>query len=481
MYSEVTKMQNLPDGNYYACKQMKQHFESIEQVNNLWEIQALRRLNPHPNILTLHKVVFDRKSGSLALTCKLMDMNIYEGEDTHYQGEKKITYYMYQLCKSLDHMHRNGIFHRDVKPEDILIRQDVLRLGDFRSWQSFYSKQPYMEYTSIHWYRAPECLLTDGFHSYTMDLWSAGCMPTRWPACSPSSPEPTSWSRSQGSTTSWTHLRSRPSPSSNSPELWVLISLLKMDQGYLYWQPSCPRNASPSCMEVVAYEPEERITAHQALHTPTCRSRGPLRSKLWPGTGERPPALLSERPMAPELLSNTWQTAPEGRKQKQPSGGLRRTTSGDRDRPTYWSCPGPSCLQWPSLPRTPARHCSQCSPEGAAAVRPLKCVREAQTQTRRRTSSPPWNSTAGPRQSGAVGLLSAVAPAPARGAPAPGSRAGGSGGLASCHGRDPCPRTCTQPWPEAAGRPQLYCVFQSNTSVKPPHSRVLFHFHNVGI
>ena len=62
-----------------------------------------------------------------------MDMNIYEGEDTHYQGEKKITYYMYQLCKSLDHMHRNGIFHRDVKPEDILIRQDVLRLGDFRS------------------------------------------------------------------------------------------------------------------------------------------------------------------------------------------------------------------------------------------------------------------------------------------------------------------------------------------------------------
>ena len=35
MYSEVTKMQKLPDGNYYACKQMKQHFESIEQVNNL--------------------------------------------------------------------------------------------------------------------------------------------------------------------------------------------------------------------------------------------------------------------------------------------------------------------------------------------------------------------------------------------------------------------------------------------------------------
>ncbi|CAI9178826.1 unnamed protein product [Rangifer tarandus platyrhynchus] len=66
--------------------------------------------------------------------------------------------------------------HKDVKPEDTLIKQDVLRLGDFRSCRSFYSKQPYREYISTSWYRALECLLTDGFHSYTMDLWSAGCV-----------------------------------------------------------------------------------------------------------------------------------------------------------------------------------------------------------------------------------------------------------------------------------------------------------------
>lgn len=39
-----------------------------------------------------------------------------------------------------------------------------------------YSRPPYTEYISTRWYRAPECLLTDGFYSYKMDLFAAGCV-----------------------------------------------------------------------------------------------------------------------------------------------------------------------------------------------------------------------------------------------------------------------------------------------------------------
>uniref|UniRef100_A0A8C5PWW7 MOK protein kinase n=1 Tax=Leptobrachium leishanense TaxID=445787 RepID=A0A8C5PWW7_9ANUR len=177
-FSEVLKTLSLKDGNYYACKKMKQLFKSTEQVNNLREIQALRRLSPHPNILILHEVVFERKSGCLALICELMDMNIYELIRGRRQplAEDKVRNYMYQLCKSLEHIHKNGIFHRDVKPENILIKQDLLKLGDFGSCRSVFSKQPYTEYISTRWYRAPECLLTDGYYSYKMDIWSAGCV-----------------------------------------------------------------------------------------------------------------------------------------------------------------------------------------------------------------------------------------------------------------------------------------------------------------
>ncbi|XP_052275642.1 MAPK/MAK/MRK overlapping kinase-like isoform X5 [Dreissena polymorpha] len=177
-FSEVLKCQNIKDGSYWACKKMKQTYDSLEQVNNLREIQAMRRLANHGNILELEEVIFDKKSGTLVLICELMDMNIYEliRGKRHYLPERKVKNYMYQLCKSVEHMHRNGIFHRDVKPENILIREDLLKLADFGSCRSIYSKQPYTEYISTRWYRAPECLLTDGYYTYKMDMWSVGCV-----------------------------------------------------------------------------------------------------------------------------------------------------------------------------------------------------------------------------------------------------------------------------------------------------------------
>ena len=107
-----------------------------------------------------------------------MELNMYEwikGRKAHLP-EAKIKHYMFQLLKALDHMHTNGIFHRDIKPENVLLADDNLKLADFGSCRGIYSKQPFTEYISTRWYRSPECLLTDGYYSYKMDIWGVGCV-----------------------------------------------------------------------------------------------------------------------------------------------------------------------------------------------------------------------------------------------------------------------------------------------------------------
>ena len=48
------------------------------QVNNLREIQALRKLTPHANIVSLQEVLYDEPSGRLAMVFELMDANLYD-------------------------------------------------------------------------------------------------------------------------------------------------------------------------------------------------------------------------------------------------------------------------------------------------------------------------------------------------------------------------------------------------------------------
>lgn len=177
-FSEVLKAQSIKSGKYVAIKCMKNHFDSIDQVNNLREIQALRRLAGHPNIIKLHEVLYDEPTGRLALVFELMDMNLYEAIKgrRHYLPEDKVKQYVYEVLKALDHMHRNGIFHRDVKPENLLLLDDEIKLADLGSCRGIYSRQPYTEYISTRWYRAPECLLTDGYYNFKMDLFAAGCV-----------------------------------------------------------------------------------------------------------------------------------------------------------------------------------------------------------------------------------------------------------------------------------------------------------------
>jgi renal tumor antigen len=274
-FSEVLKAQSIKTGRHVAIKCMKNHFDSIDQVNNLREIQALRRLAGHPNIIKLNEVLYDEPTGRLALVFELMEMNFYEAIKgrRHYLPEAKVRYYMYEMLKALDHMHRNGIFHRDVKPENLLLLDDEVKLADLGSCRGIYSRQPFTEYISTRWYRAPECLLTDGYYNFKMDLFAAGCVCFELVALFPLFPGQNETDQIQ----KIHNVLGTPSPELLARKFKRNASHMdfnfpeKKGTGIERLIPHADPELTELMRKLLRYDPDERILARQALKDPYFR------------------------------------------------------------------------------------------------------------------------------------------------------------------------------------------------------------------
>lgn len=181
-FADVIKAQNTKTGTLHAIKCMKTVYESVDQVSSLREIQAIKRLSPHPNVVQLFEVLYDPPSGRLALVFELMEGNLYElmkdRSDSELFSKYEVKSFMRQIFTAVDHMHSKGVFHRDIKPENILVDKSGrrLKLADFGSARRITATPPFTEYISTRWYRPPECLLTRGVYGPEMDVWGAGCI-----------------------------------------------------------------------------------------------------------------------------------------------------------------------------------------------------------------------------------------------------------------------------------------------------------------
>ncbi|KAG1686930.1 Glycogen synthase kinase-3 beta [Nymphon striatum] len=102
----------------------------------------------------------------------------------HYSKMKQtiptsyIKLYMYQLFRSLAYIHSEGICHRDIKPQNLLLDPDsgVLKLCDFGSAKHLVRGEPNVSYICSRYYRAPELIFGATNYSTNIDVWSAGCV-----------------------------------------------------------------------------------------------------------------------------------------------------------------------------------------------------------------------------------------------------------------------------------------------------------------
>lgn len=206
-------------GDFVALKRCIPHHTDSEgfPITTIREIQALRILQDHPNVISLRidiGMVAISKHDIPYLVLEYADHDLAQLMDHHYtkthqhakrqrksqfhslggnqhkiEGpfrEAHIKTLMQQLFSAIECLHEHRLIHRDIKVSNLLYtHRGQLKLADFglsRSllaeteldpkWGGYHMTQHVVSL----WYRPPELLLGSECYNQSIDLWGAGCV-----------------------------------------------------------------------------------------------------------------------------------------------------------------------------------------------------------------------------------------------------------------------------------------------------------------
>jgi len=85
----------------------------------------------HPNVLRVRDAY--QEQGSVLLVLDYMDGGDLGDKinESSQQAKAMAAYWMYQVCAAIQAMHSAGLIHRDVKPDNFMISNGILKLSDF--------------------------------------------------------------------------------------------------------------------------------------------------------------------------------------------------------------------------------------------------------------------------------------------------------------------------------------------------------------
>lgn len=145
--------------------------ELEDKVRN--EIRIFRSLK-HEHIVPFIDYFMD--SDYYVILMDLCEKNMYDllKEKGGKLNEKESILWCRQLLSALTYLHDNRVLHRDVKPENLLIKGENLLLGDFGlSYKLTYKSEKVTTLCGTPNYVAPEVLNMEPY-TFSCDIWSFG-------------------------------------------------------------------------------------------------------------------------------------------------------------------------------------------------------------------------------------------------------------------------------------------------------------------
>uniref|UniRef100_A0A453A100 mitogen-activated protein kinase n=1 Tax=Aegilops tauschii subsp. strangulata TaxID=200361 RepID=A0A453A100_AEGTS len=185
-YGVVCSALDLQTRQKVAIKKIHNIFEHTSDAARILREIKLLRLLRHPDVVEIKHIMLppSRKDfKDIYVVFELMESDLHQvikaNDDLtkeHYQ------FFLYQLLRALKYIHTASVYHRDLKPKNILANSNCkLKICDFGLARVAFNDTPttvfWTDYVATRWYRAPE-LCGSFFTKYTpaIDIWSIGCI-----------------------------------------------------------------------------------------------------------------------------------------------------------------------------------------------------------------------------------------------------------------------------------------------------------------
>ncbi|CAN7041736.1 hypothetical protein Bca4012_070895 [Brassica carinata] len=185
-YGVVASALDTHTGERVAIKKINDVFEHVSDATRILREIKLLRLLRHPDVVEIKHIMLPpsrREFRDIYVVFELMESDLHQvikaNDDLTAEHHQ---FFLYQLLRGLKYVHAANVFHRDLKPKNILANADCkLKICDFGLARVSFNDAPtaifWTDYVATRWYRAPE-LCGSFFSKYTpaIDIWSVGCI-----------------------------------------------------------------------------------------------------------------------------------------------------------------------------------------------------------------------------------------------------------------------------------------------------------------